>query len=109
MDAISLNRIRDEVGASPDDDTLEEIHAEVGHWILTALLVLKRRRADAAGGGQETKSFTLTGVLSVGLGSANLGALDRQIERLEALYAGENGEPVSAVTFGRLHRADRSR
>ena len=32
-----------------------------------------------------------------------------QIERLEALYAGENGEPVSAVTFGRLHRADRPR
>ena len=109
MDAISLNRIRDEVGANPDDDTIEEIHAETGHWILTALRVLKRRRADAAGGGQETKSFTLTGVLSVGLGSANLGALDRQIERLEALYAGENGEPASAVTFGRLHRADRPR
>lgn len=109
MDAISLNRIRDEVGASPDDDTIEEIHADTGHWILTALRVLKRRRADAAGGGQETKSFTLTGVLSVSMGTANLAGLDSQITRLEALYAGENGEPASAVTFGRLHRADRPR
>lgn len=109
MDAISLNRIRDEVGASPDDDTLEEIHAEVGHWILTALRVLKRRRADAAGGGQETKSFTLSGVLSVSMGTANLAGLDSQITRLEALYAAESGTPTSSVTFGRLHRADRPR
>ena len=110
MDIIDLQRIRDEIGTSPDDDTIEEIHADTGHWILTALRVLKRRRADAAGGGQETKSFTLTGVLSVGLGSANLSALDRQIERLEALYAGENGEDAtSGVTFGRMHRADRAR
>ena len=110
MDIIDLQRIRDEIGTSPDDDTIEEIHADTGHWILTAVRVLKRRRADAAGGGQETKSFTLTGVLSVGLGSANLSALDRQIERLEALYAGENDEDAtSGVTFGRMHRADRPR
>ena len=110
MDTPTLNRIRDEIGSDPDDDTLDEIHAETGHWILTALRVLKRRRADAAGGGQETKSFTLAGVLSVSMGSANLTALDGQIARLEALYAGENGDgSTSGVTFGRLHRADRPR
>lgn len=110
MDAISLNRIRDEIGASPDDDTLEEWFDELGHWIPVALRVLKRRRADAAGGGQEAASFTLSGVLSVSMGKANLTALDGQIERLEALWALENGEtPTSGVTFGRIYRPDLAR
>ena len=110
MDPISLNRIRDEIGNTPDDDAIEELYTELGHWIPVALRVLKRRRADAAGGGQEASSFTLSGVLSVSLGKANLTALDGQIERLEAMWAVENGEtPTSGVTFGRIYRPDLAR
>ena len=29
MDIIDLQRIRDEIGTSPDDDTIEEIHAAI--------------------------------------------------------------------------------
>ena len=107
MNPTDLANLRDELGAHPDDDTLEELHGETGHWILTALRVLKRRRADIAGGGQAASSFSLSGVLSVSLGTGNLAALDSQIERLEALWATESGEtPGSGVSFGRFDRRD---
>ena len=107
MNPTELARVRDEIGSSPDDDALDEIHAETGHWVLTAIRVLKRRRADAAGGGQEASSFSLSGVLSVSLGKVNVMAIDAQIERLEALWSVESGHPVGAgVTFGAFARRD---
>lgn len=86
----ALPLIRDEVGSSPDDDTLEESFEELHNWILVALRVLRRRHADAAGGGSSATSFTLSGVMSVGLSKADLTSLQDQIARLQALYDSQN-------------------
>lgn len=104
-----LALIRDEVGSTPADDTLVEWGDELGHWMPVAIRALKRRRADAAAGGQDTTSFTLTGVLSVGMAKADLTALDRRIADLEARWAALNGEPTGGLTVGRLTRPDRHR
>lgn len=102
-DVIDL--IRDEVGDSPDDSTLEEHFATLGHWILVCVRVLKRRYASAVGGGQETTSFSLDGVMSVGMSKADLNQLHKQITRLEARYQAETtGHPVG---MSRIVRVDR--
>lgn len=101
----TLDLIRDEIGETPDDDTLEEYHTTLGHWILVCIRVLKRRYAAAVGGGQETTSFTLDGVLSVGMSKADLNQLQKQINRLEARYKAETtGHPVG---MSRIVRSDR--
>lgn len=52
-----LAAIRDEIGDSdPSDDDLYESWDELGHWILVALRVLRRRRAAAITGGQTALS-----------------------------------------------------
>lgn len=110
MTETDLARIRDEVGTQPDDNTLDDYFDELGHWLPVAIRILKRRRANAAAGGQETKSFTLDGVLSVGLSTANLTGLDSQIAHLEAAWAAEQGGPTaSGVTTARIRRPDRYR
>ena len=109
MTDTDLARIRDEVGDDPDDNALDDYFDELGHWLPVAIRVLKRRRANAAAGGQETKSFSLDGVLSVGLSTANLTNLDAQIARLEAQWVGEQGDDTGRVTTARIPRRDRYR
>lgn len=110
MTDIDLAHIRDEVGDEPDDSTIDDWFDELGHWLPVAIRVLKRRRANAAAGGQQTKSFSIDGVLSVGLSTADLSKLDDQIARLEALWAAEQaGQPVGGVTTARIGRPDRYR
>lgn len=94
-----LALIRDEVGTSPDDGTLEGWFDELGHWLPVAIRVLKRRYADASAGGQEVSTFGLDGVLNVGFSKANLASLLAQITRLEGLL-----NPVDD-TSGRLQIA----
>lgn len=109
MTERDLSRIRDEVGDQPDDNTLDDYFDELGHWLPVAIRVLKRRRANAAAGGQETKSFSLDGVMSVGLSTANLSNLDAQIARLEAAWDAEQGVTAGGVTTARITRRDRYR
>lgn len=105
-----LGLIRDEVGATPADTTLEDWHDELSHWLPVAIRVLKRRLADASAGGQAVSSFSLDGVLSVGLGKADLRALAEQIARLEGQWAALNGQQDPAgVTVARIGRPDRYR
>lgn len=98
-----LALVRDEIGDQPDDTTIAGYFEELDDWRRVALRVLKRRRATAAAGGQQTKSFSLDGVLSVGLSTADFRTLDAQIARLEALLDG------GVVTTGRVTRPDRYR
>lgn len=101
----TLDLIRDEIGDTPDDDTLEEYFNALGHWLAVCIRVLKRRYAAAIGGGQETTSFSLDGVMSVGMSKADLNQLQKQITRLEARYKAEtSGHPVG---MSRIVRADR--
>lgn len=103
-----IDLIRDEVGNDPTDSVLYAWGDELGHWLPVAIRVLKRRRADATAGGQETTSFALSGVLSVGMTRADLRALDGQIERLESQWAALNGEPTG-TTVQTMRRPDRHR
>ena len=110
MTDLDLARIRDEVGTDPDDNTLDDYFDALGHWLPVAIRVLKRRRANAAAGGQETKTFSLDGVLSVGLSTANLSDLNKQIDRLEAAWAAEQGgTDGTGVSTARIRRPDRYR
>jgi hypothetical protein len=79
MTDTELAEIRDEVGAEPDDETLDGFFDQLGAATLVSLRVLRRRRGDLLG---QPKSFTLTGVLSVT--SGEIDALDAHIRRLEA-------------------------
>lgn len=101
---VNLALIRDEVGDTPDDSTLEELYADLAQvsWIPTALRVLRRRRAAQAGG--EVKNVSLPGGLSIGL-AGNLASLDRQIARLEAMLhtVDPDAEPDTAAV-GRITR-----
>ncbi len=110
MTDSDLANIRDQVGDEPDDDTIDAYFDDLGHWLPVAIRVLKRRRANASAGGQETKTFSLDGVLSVGLSTANFTTLDTQIAALEAQWAVEQGG-VSADAAGsaRIPRRDRYR
>lgn len=110
MTDTDLAHIRDEVGDQPADTVIDDWFDELGHWLPVAIRVLKRRRANAAAGGQQTKTFSLDGVLSVGLSTADLPKLDTQIARLEAAWAAEQGGvDEDAVTTARIRRPDRYR
>ncbi len=100
----ALELIRDEVGSTPDDDTLEELYDLLENWMLVALRVLRRRYADAAGGGQSATSFTLSGVMSVGLSKTDLTSLQTQINRLQGLYDASRGRTLGQA---RIVRDDR--
>lgn len=110
MTDTDLALIRDEVGDEPDDTSVENVFDVVGHWLPTAIRILKRRRANAGAGGQEVSSFGLDGVMTVGLSKADLKGLDTQILRLEGQWANLNSEPDPTVaTNARIGRADRYR
>ena len=102
--------IRDETGTEPDDNTLSDWFDELGHWLPVTIRVLKRRRADATAGGQEVASFSLDGVLSVGMSKASLTGLDRQITRLEdAWVITQGGTSTQVMTTAPILRPDRYR
>jgi len=109
LTATDLAWVRDEIGAAdpPSDSDLGTWMTELGSRTLVALRVLKRRRADVAGG-SAVSSFSIPGAFSVGL-KGDIAALDRQIARLEALYEQETGKATtdSGVTVGRIFRTDR--
>lgn len=110
MTPTEFEQLRDEIGSDPGDDTLEEWYATLGHWLPVAIRALKRRLADATAGGQEVSSFTLTGVMAVGMSKASLKDLAAHIERLEARWAALNGETVTAgITVTPIVRLDRAR
>ena len=98
-----LELIRDEVGATPDDDALFDMFDVLGHWIPVAIRVLKRRRADATTSAG-AKSFSLDSVLSVSLATTDIKALDNQIARLENMWA-NHGKTFTNI--GRVTRQDR--
>ena len=104
-----LALVREYVGGTPDDDALAAIAEGKTYWQEVALSVLRVRRADAASG-EATTSFTLTGVLAVGMKGADLASLNSAIADLEDQIAVINGEdPNTGVSVGRLVRPDRAR
>lgn len=98
-----LGWIRDEIGSStpPTDDDLAESWDELGHWILVALRVLRRRRADAVTGGtSQPSAVAIPGVVSVSAATPNVRALDAQIDALVARYERETGEDIEGPGIG---------
>lgn len=108
LSPTDLALIRDEVGTSPTDTTLEEWHDELDHWLPVAIRVLKRRLADATAGGTEVSSFGLDGVLTVGFAKASQASLAAQIARLEARWAAIDAPGTSSFS-ARITRPDRHR
>lgn len=102
-----LPHVRDYVGATPDDTTLYTLAVDATYWQEVALRVLRRRRADATAGGQQPKTFSLDGVLSVGLSTTDIKALDATITDLEAQLAARTATTPTQV--GRITRPDRYR
>jgi hypothetical protein len=103
-----LAHVRDYVGTTPDDSALYTLADEATWWQQIALRVLMRRRADATAGGQQTTSFSLEGVLSVGMSKADLAGLDALITDLQAQIAALTGTPTGA-TVRVMRRPDRPR
>jgi len=109
LSSSDLDRVRDYVGSTPDDTTIYT-HAETAtYWQDIALRILKRRRADAAAGGQQTTSFGLDGVFTVGMSKADLGSLDTQIAALQAELAALSSDAPAGVSVGVIRRTDRPR
>jgi hypothetical protein len=83
LDATTLAQIRDWVGSTPDDDTIEATfgRADTGTADLTALAILKKRRADLLA---NPTAFELVGDYREDRGK-NLEALNAQIAELAAL------------------------
>lgn len=104
---VDLAWIRDEIGTAdpPADSDLSVWMTQLNNRILVALRVLKRRRAEVAGG-SAVSSLSIAGAISVGL-KGDVGALDRQIARLEAAYEAETGVATGAeVAVGKVYRTD---
>lgn len=82
--------IRAEVGANPDDDTLDEIYDR--HGVVGAVIyeVLSRRRADLIA---NPASFGVDSGAYQQSTAENIRALDRQLERWKAFA------PVASGTF----------
>jgi hypothetical protein len=83
LDATILAQIRDWVGSTPDDDTvaLSYERSDTGNVELTALSILRKRRADLL---SNPTSFELVGDYREDRGK-NLEALNAQIPELAAL------------------------
>lgn len=103
-----LDRVRDYVGDTPDDTTVYLYAEDATWWQEIALRILQRRRANAAAGGAQAKTFSLDGVLSVGLATTDVAALTAQIDDLAQQIATLHGAP-GPVSVGRIRRPDRYR
>lgn len=101
-----LRTIRDEVGTSPDDDTLDDLYDDLGSTTAVALAVLRPRLADALAAAAQG-GFTITGALSA-TPPAQPTLLQQQVSRLEAQYAAETGDTTEvgavSVVAGRYDR-----
>jgi hypothetical protein len=98
-----LTRIRDEVGDTPSTTSLRQWYVELEHWLPVAIRALRRRRTAAVAGGGVSQ-VTVPGAIGVTLAKVDVAALDSQIERLERLWAIEQGTETDRATFGQLVR-----
>jgi hypothetical protein len=103
LSATDLTRIRDEIGDQPGSGLLRTWYLELGHWLPVAIRALRRRRAAAVSGG-DVSQVTVPGAIGVTLAKVDVTALDTQIDRLERLWAIEQGTDTGRATFGRLVR-----
>lgn len=98
LDPSVLAQIRDHVGSTPDDATIEAtwLRDDVGTADLAALSILRRRLADLEA---SPETFNVQGDYSQSTGK-NLDALAKKIADLETVC----GVGASALTVGRLTR-----
>jgi hypothetical protein len=107
LDATTLAQIRDWASSTPDDDTIEatfgpdDRHVRDTGTDLTALAILKKRRADLLA---NPTAFELVGDYREDRGK-NLEALNAQIAELAALC----GVGAGQLTTGRMNRCDARR
>lgn len=105
--AGALDRVRDYIGDTPDDGTLYTMAESATYWQEVALRVLRRRLANASSG-ESTTSFSLSGVMSVGMKAADISTLTGAIVDLEQQIAAlTGGAAPGAVTVARIVRPDR--
>lgn len=103
----NLAQIRDYVGTTdPSDNTLYEYAETATYWQEVALRVLRRRRAELTLTGTNANSFTLTGVLSVGMKTGDTKVLDEMINDLQNQLNQLTGKPTG-MTVSKLRRYDR--
>jgi hypothetical protein len=110
MTDMDLQKIREEVGSNPSDNTVEDTWDSVGGGIIqTSLAILRPRLADALAAAAQG-SVAFPGAISVGAPSQPTMLLE-QIQRLEAVLAAETGTAdegaVGAVTV--MRRRDQLR
>lgn len=105
-----LREVRAEVGAAPDDTTLNSLFDDLQNLTAVSLAVLRPRLADARTAAAQG-GFTLSGVLGTTAPTADvLRQMDAQISRLESQLAAETGETdtsglsASSVLVGRTDR-----
>lgn len=105
LDAAILDQVRDWVGSTPDDATIEARYNQSAgdeHPVeATALAILRRRRADMVASPAE---WRLDGDYQQKT-EANIAALDAQIADLERIVATGGG----MVTTSQLVRCDTGR
>lgn len=101
LDAAVLAQIRDWVGSTPDDDTVEAVfnRDDVGTVNLAALAILRQRRADLENG---PDSFEVVGDYKETTIGKAFESLSNRIAELETL----TGASTQALTAGQLYRTD---
>lgn len=99
LDATTLARIREHVGSTPDDTTVEAVYGLDGNGTVetTALSILRTRYADLVAKAAE---FNVEGDYSQNAGK-NIDALAAKIAELEQLVGSTGGQ----VTAGLLRRS----
>jgi hypothetical protein len=104
LDAATLDAIREWVGSTPDDTTVESTYQRTGVGTVerAALAILRKRRADMVASPAE---WDLTGDYSQKTGK-NLDELDKLIAALEGI-TGAAG--AGTMTTSQLVRPDRAR
>lgn len=104
LSTADLALIRDEVGDDPATSVLRTWFTELGHWLPVTIRALKRRRS-AAGAGGGVSQVSIPGAIGVTIAKPDISSLDKQIARLEAAWAAEQGLPTGeSATFSRLTR-----
>jgi len=101
-----INFIRDYVGDDPNDTDLYILADSVKYWQEVPLRILRRRLANS-NSGEATTSFSLSGVLSVGMAKSDLSILTSQIRDLQTQLDELNGIPSGSVFVTRARRPDR--
>lgn len=104
LDAATLDAIREWVGSTPDDNTVESTYQRtgVGTVARAALAILRKRRADLLA---QPAEWDLDGDYGQKTGK-NLDELNAQIAALEAI-TGAAG--AGTMTTSQLVRPDRTR